>query len=151
MLTRLARLRCNREKPCHNCSVRNEEASCKYEGLKKGTALSSHEHSLRQGVSVQQRINHLEGLVKRLMEQQHPCTPSRDITKSEPSTGDTTSDASDLAHSPGKTVIDGVHSIYKGADSWYDVLQEVSQFNSSPFVYYISLTILRQYISGSAI
>ncbi|GAD97950.1 conserved hypothetical protein [Paecilomyces variotii No. 5] len=59
--------------------------------------------------------------------EQHPNTPSRDIIESEPSTVDTTSDASDLAHSPGKTVIDGVHSIYKGADSWYDVLQEINE------------------------
>ncbi len=88
---------------------------------------------------MRQRIDHLEGLVKRLIAQRQEIPPndvvcSQDSPK--PGTGfvmtTVASDASDVACSAGTTVIDGVHSVYKGADDWSDVLQEVGRFPLSP-------------------
>lgn len=83
---------------------------------------------------MQQRIDHLEYLIKRLIAQRQELPPnnvvcSQDGPKPENrfTTPTVTSDASDLARSAGTTVTDGVHSVYKGADGWYDVLQEVSR------------------------
>jgi hypothetical protein len=84
---------------------------------------------------MQQRIDHLEGLVKRLMAQRQDIPPNNVVCSQDspkPGTGfvmtAVASDASDVACSAGTTVIDGVHSVYKGVDDWYDVLQEVSRF-----------------------
>lgn len=82
---------------------------------------------------MQQRIDNLEGLVKRLIYQQQINSQNEGIyTQNVPEPGVRSalplldSDALDVAGSPESTVIDGVHSIYKGAaGNWYDVLQEV--------------------------
>jgi hypothetical protein len=80
---------------------------------------------------MQQRINNLESLVKKLIDTQHKDTHlgSSDAgsfhPKSEYPAIEVASDASDVAHSTGTTVIDSTHSVYRGADDWYDVLQEV--------------------------
>lgn len=80
---------------------------------------------------MQQRINHLEGLVKNLIEAQRKDLPiaSSDAggpgPKSKYEATNVVSDASDVSHSTGTTVIDSTHSVYRSADDWYDVLQEV--------------------------
>lgn len=78
---------------------------------------------------MQQRINHLEDLVRNLIAQNHnaPITPEGVETGG--SFKDSVIDASESIHSPGKTVIDGGHSVYKGAEDWYDILQEVNDHN----------------------
>lgn len=127
-----ARLKCNREKPCQNCTARDERSTCNYKGSKNGSTPSAHQED--HGVDLmQQRIDHLEGLVKKLIAQRPDSSPSsRVYTQDSPGslTGPVTTasslDASDVACSTGTTVIDGSQSVYKGADDWYDVLQEVS-------------------------
>lgn len=122
LLTKLFRLRCNRERPCSNCTVRDERASCKYESPKNG---SGTHHATKQGDSMQQRINHLEDLVKNLIAQKQKAPITADGVETGPSVKDSVSNTSESTRSPGKTVIDGGHSVYKGAEDWYDVLQEV--------------------------
>lgn len=138
MLIKFSRLRCNREKPCQNCSVRDERASCKYESSKSGTS-SSHP-AAKQGDAMQQRIDHLEGLVKKLITQ-HQLNPPNEVAEIRSSGQKAMSDTSDSAGSPSKTVIDGVHSVYKGAEDWYDVLQEVCETphfpDPWPYIYYV--------------
>lgn len=127
------RLKCNREKPCQNCTARDEQTTCRYKGNKNGTTPLSQQNE--HGDPMQQRIDHLEGLVKRLIAQ-HQKIPPNDVVHSQdspkPGTGFVmtaeASDGPDVAYSAGTTVIDGVYSMYKGADDWDDVLQEVSQF-----------------------
>ena len=101
---------------------------------------------------MQQRIDHLEDLVKRLIAQRQDIPPndvvfSQDSPK--PETGfvmtAVASDASDVACSASMTVIDGVHSVYKGADDWYDVLQEVSRFLFSFSFLYIFRLVASSY------
>jgi hypothetical protein len=86
---------------------------------------------------MQQRIDHLEALVKKLISQRPDSSPSSTVyTQDSPGslTGSVTTasslDASDVACSIGTTVIDGSQSVYKGTDDWYDVLQEVSLLSS---------------------
>ena len=78
---------------------------------------------------MQQRINHLEDLVKNLIAQNQTAPITPEGFDSGPSTKGSVSDASESTHSPGKTVNDGGHSVYKGAEDWYDVLQEVIDHN----------------------
>jgi hypothetical protein len=75
---------------------------------------------------MQQRIHHLEDLVKNLIAQHQEVPSTTGGIESGPSIKDSVSNTSESTHSPGKTVIDGGHSVYKGAEDWYDVLQEVS-------------------------
>jgi len=84
---------------------------------------------------MQQRIDELEGLVKRLLSQRLEAPPDNAMRSQNcprPGTGPVvtavTSDAPDVTRSAGTTVIDGVHSVYKCADDWSDVLQEVGNF-----------------------
>ena len=85
---------------------------------------------------MQQRINRLEALVKRLV------APLQDIPNVDevvvennftPETSNVFSPpASDRSDERGletpTTVIDGHRSVYKGRDDWFEVLEEVSQF-----------------------
>jgi hypothetical protein len=116
-----ARLKCNRENPCQNCTARDERTTCKYKGSKNGTTPIAHQDE--HGDPMQQRIDHLEGLVKRLIAQRQEIPPNKVVCNKDspkPGTGfvmtAVASDASDVACSAGTTVIDGVHSVYKGAD-----------------------------------
>lgn len=127
------RLKCNREKPCQNCTARDEWAACKYKGSRNGAAPIAHQE---QEDPMKQRIDHLESLVKRLITQHHEVPPppesvihSRDSLEvgTKALVTPVPSDASDVACAS-TTVIDGVHSVYKGADDWYEVLQEVRLF-----------------------
>jgi hypothetical protein len=126
-----ARLKCNREEPCQNCTARNEQTTCKYKASKNGATTVPHQDE--HADPMQQRIDQLEGLVKRLIAQHQEFPPNNEVYSQDgpkPGTGHlmttVASDASVVASSAGTTVIDGVHSVYKGADNWYDVLQEVS-------------------------
>ncbi|KAK9245854.1 hypothetical protein V1506DRAFT_506084 [Lipomyces tetrasporus] len=130
---RTRKLKCNREKPCHNCTARDERTTCKYKGSDNGTTPIAHQDE--HADPMQQRIDHLEGLVKRLIAQRQEIPPNNVVCSQDspkPGTGFVmtavgASDASDVACSAGTTVIDGVHSVYKGADDWYDVLQEINK------------------------
>lgn len=73
---------------------------------------------------MQQQIDHLESLVKKLIAQ-HQQDPLSKTTETKLSIKNAISDGSDSTRSPGKTVIDAEQSVYKGAEDWYDVLQEV--------------------------
>jgi hypothetical protein len=133
-----ARLKCNRDKPCQNCTARNEQTTCKYKYSKNGATTIPHQDE--HGDPMQQRIDQLEGLVKRLVAQRQEFAPNNEVYSQDspkPGTGfvmtTVASDASDVASSAGTTVIDGIHSVYKGADDWYDVLQEVSHHLCSFF------------------
>lgn len=84
---------------------------------------------------MRQRIDNLEGLVKKLIaERQQPpslvadAAPTPALEGSRPeedlSLSDVSSKLQDVAGA-GKTVMDGIHSVYVGGDDWYAVLQEV--------------------------
>jgi hypothetical protein len=79
------------------------------------------------GDAMRQRIDHLEDLVKRLAAERGKVStdpgeiPKPDLTA--------TSDSKDV-EGGGKTLVDGIQSVYLSGDDWYSVLQEVSCFFS---------------------
>ncbi|EED19685.1 conserved hypothetical protein [Talaromyces stipitatus ATCC 10500] len=117
---------CRARKPCHNCTVRDERASCKYESPKNISATELQHHPSKRGNSMQQRINHLEDLVKNLISQHQQAPVSTGGAGTGSSMETSVFKASDSTHSPSKKVIDGAYSVYKGGDDWYDVLQEIN-------------------------
>jgi hypothetical protein len=80
---------------------------------------------------MQQRINRLESLVKTLVAQGQLKSSFEDIIlldnmverKDDPKTG--TNDISTALSTAGTIVVNGGHSVYKAANEWSDVLQEV--------------------------
>lgn len=79
---------------------------------------------------MRQRIDHLEGLVKKLIAERQNTSPPRNNLN----TADTNATsngaavpASDVLQvaGPSKTVTDGVRSMYLNANDWQAVLQEV--------------------------
>ncbi|KAH8163368.1 hypothetical protein CIB48_g4884 [Xylaria polymorpha] len=134
MLIRLPRLKCNREKPCQNCAARGEHTACKFRGPVNAAAPAA---SLNGDVA-RQRLDRLEELVKRLIaERPQSSVPQQSDYENGIRTPDTsrTSDTGhtsqagssaafdDTSHgSPqgmtGKTVMDGVHSVYIDGDDW---------------------------------
>ncbi|KAI1379214.1 hypothetical protein F4677DRAFT_410932 [Hypoxylon crocopeplum] len=130
---RARKLKCNREKPCQNCTTRNEEAACEFRGPKNGSLPAAHRDA--NGDGMRQRIEHLEDLVKKLIteRQQVPSpgvnvvhTPDSSKHKPEPAPFVVAPDSRDMAGT-GKTVMDGIHSVYLGGDDWYAVLQEINE------------------------
>lgn len=78
------------------------------------------------------RIDHLEGLVKRLIAERQnglsenaPHTPESSTPDDNKVLQGAHSHASEVACA-GTTMIDGTRSVYRGGDEWYDVLEEVS-------------------------
>lgn len=82
---------------------------------------------------MQHQIDHLEGLVKRLIAQRQDVPPNDVVcvqNSPKPGTGSIMTppalNVSDVACDTGPTmVINDIQSVYKGADDWVDVLQEV--------------------------
>lgn len=171
---RSRKLKCNREKPCQNCTARNEQVTCKFRrplsaaagsagNINSPTALrgaspaqslvggdrsdaSSNFAGYRSdaginGESMRQRIVHLEDLVRRLIaERPLPLSPPQSSTGASISTPEKTpektpgTDSSDaassddlLAAATGKTVMDGLRSVYIGGDDLSVVLQEINE------------------------
>ncbi|KAK9451148.1 uncharacterized protein V1518DRAFT_370393 [Limtongia smithiae] len=134
---RTRKLRCNREKPCQNCTARAEQAGCKFRASKNGVVATPVTHRDTNGdtTSIHQRIDHLEDLVKRLIaEGPRDLSPSKNVvytpesphTESEQALSSAPSDAPNMAGA-GQTVMDGIHSVYVGGDDWNAVLQQVNE------------------------
>ena len=119
------RLKCNREHPCQNCTARDEQTACVFQGPKAHVA----SRNANGGDSVRHRINHLEQLVTKLIaERQHGSSSNIQVQVHTPESPRLETDQSSLSsdHSnTGKTFVDGGHSAYFDRDDWYVVLQEV--------------------------
>ncbi|KAL4879252.1 hypothetical protein BJY04DRAFT_220369 [Aspergillus karnatakaensis] len=78
---------------------------------------------------MRQRLDHLEQMVQRLVSQQPPQpTPSPDVSQAgSDSVSLTTSNSGPI----GMTVIERGHSVYKPAEDWYDVLQEINELKKT--------------------
>ncbi|TAQ84990.1 hypothetical protein B7494_g6700 [Chlorociboria aeruginascens] len=155
---RTRKLKCNRVQPCQNCIARDEQATCEYKGSKSGTTLMARRGE--NGDPMQQRIDHLENLVKRLISHRSELPLSSVVSgqvSSKPENGSIrtamASDAPNTAFSAGMTVIDGVYSVYKGADDWHDInnLKKVwNQTQDEQTDYYVQPT-LSNTVDGSSL
>jgi Fungal Zn(2)-Cys(6) binuclear cluster domain len=120
-----SRLRCNREKPCQNCTTRNEVSNCQYTMNASPT-----EYPYKQSNPMQQRIDHLEDLVKSLIAQ-HQDISGKDRGTALGPTPEVSNSSSVISEGyTHTTIVDGVHSVYKGKADWYEVLQEVCRRHS---------------------
>jgi hypothetical protein len=123
-LTGIDRLKCNRELPCHNCTVRSESASCRYN---TGNAAVGAKRNPGIEADLQRRVNRLENLVTSLAAGERPQNIS--------DTGDSNDKADareEAGEGGGKMKTSGVmsinaeqQSVYKGSTHWKDVLDEV--------------------------
>lgn len=77
---------------------------------------------------MRQRIDHLEDLVKTLIKERQPVPTPTSITVPNP-THESPSPKPDpnLSGGTGKTIIDGMHSVYVSGSDWHVVLEEVCQ------------------------
>ncbi|KAL3482101.1 hypothetical protein BJX99DRAFT_82171 [Aspergillus californicus] len=123
---RSRKLKCNRDKPCQNCSVRGEQTACVYKGSVNGSAPQHSQH--RTGDPMRQRIDRLEDMVKKLITQSKdtPSTPPRETYNSV----DESVISPDLLRQVGTTVIEAGHSVYKATDDWHDVLKEINDLKA---------------------
>jgi len=82
----------------------------------------------KQNEPMQQRIDHLEGLVKKLLAERQDLSANNTSHSQGGQVGTeinpVATDASNAARGPSTTVIDGI-SAYEGAYDWHDVLEEV--------------------------
>ncbi|KAL5334159.1 hypothetical protein BJX70DRAFT_30374 [Aspergillus crustosus] len=152
---RSRKLKCSRDKPCQNCSVRGEQAACVYKGSTNDGASLVHGDKNGIGEPMRQRIDQLEQMVKRLVGQGPPRgqeaqsqsyglglgqggipgkevaagpTPSPDGSLGGYGSGSVSVSVDSFGSGAGGvTVIDGGHSVYKPTEDWYDVLQEVNE------------------------
>lgn len=75
---------------------------------------------------MRKRIDHLEGLVKKLIAQrQNTSSPSNDAADTIPEAEAGPASRSQEISGASKTIIDGVRSMYLNGDDWQVVLQEV--------------------------
>lgn len=65
---RKSKLRCDRSLPCGSCVRRDEAAHCSYQRPPQGSKVQTKGHSHTQQAAAEERLQHLESLVMRLME-----------------------------------------------------------------------------------
>ncbi|KAL4940975.1 hypothetical protein BDV06DRAFT_213049 [Aspergillus oleicola] len=111
------RLKCNREKPCQNCSARGE--TCYFKGSTNGgTATQTRD---RTGETMRQRIDHLEDMVKKLIEQ-HPTMPSPNESQGSVSSGKLDSGSGRL----GTTIVNELKEVWKDVEDEADAMPALS-------------------------
>lgn len=138
----ISRLKCNREQPCQNCTVRDNPKGCLYLGSEGGPASSLKPIQVE---GMQSRIDRLEQLVTSLVAQGHDPNGTAGSHVNSGSPEASSSDHSsafrapsaperhtppyeEIEHGIGVMKVDGNASMYKSTTHWYDVLQEVCKW-----------------------
>ncbi|KAH6637296.1 hypothetical protein F5144DRAFT_570177 [Chaetomium tenue] len=124
-LCRMRKLKCNRQHPCQNCTARDEQQSCKFRGQQNDGSGTS-EGIAPAGDKMRQRIDHLEGLVKTLTQERQPAPTPTKIAVPTPESHSPQTDP-DMSGGAGKTVMDGMHSVYVSGSDWHVVLEEIRE------------------------
>ncbi|KAL4962947.1 Zn(II)2Cys6 transcription factor [Aspergillus stella-maris] len=118
---RSRKLKCNREKPCQNCSARGE--TCYFKGSANGAPLAPARD--QNGEAMRQRLDHLEDMVKTLVQQNQEIVFPNESQTSSSATLDP--DQGRM----GITFVDKAHSVYKATQDWHDVLREVNKLKEA--------------------
>ncbi|KAH8718247.1 Fusarisetin A cluster transcription factor fsa6 [Beauveria bassiana] len=148
-LCRKRKLRCNRVQPCWNCSSRGLASSCAFPDT--STVVPSAAPATAAAASFQDRINHLEGLVVQLLQQDPPsdtsiippqlcakCTeplapaPVATTTTTTAVTSPLSLSSSSSLHAPdiGRLKIDSAKSAYVSSPHWSAVLSGLSELKA---------------------
>jgi hypothetical protein len=124
---RWSKLKCDRKHPCASCTKRGEELNCAYPQQQSSSKPDGKggSGSNRQNLA-EDRLLHLESLVKQIMENQpqaqtsHPAAPSKPVTP--PST------SSDTSHETQEVPLDS--SRYVGSTHWSAILDDIQELKS---------------------
>ena len=122
----MCRLKCDRVNPCQNCVARSQEDACYFRGNKDHPA----RRPQADGAATQERIEHLERLVKHLLSERAPPTalPVSSNSGEEPlqiiASHESLPPDSHFTTATGKTLVEDPISVFRGND-WRLVLQEV--------------------------
>lgn len=73
---------------------------------------------------MRRRIDHLEDLVKKLIQERQVVPTPTEIAVATPESHSPQTDP-DMSGGAGKTVMDGMHSVYVSGSDWHVVLEEV--------------------------
>ncbi|KAH6839637.1 hypothetical protein B0I37DRAFT_386929 [Chaetomium sp. MPI-CAGE-AT-0009] len=79
---------------------------------------------------MRRRIDHLEDLVKKLIQERQAVPTPTAITVPTPESPSPDPDP-DLSGGAGKTVIDGIHSVYVSGSDWHVVLEEIKELRKA--------------------
>ncbi|KAL6233532.1 hypothetical protein BDW75DRAFT_214854 [Aspergillus navahoensis] len=120
---RVRKLKCNREKPCQNCTARREESACVFKGSPHGAPSSPTDE--RNRTSMRDRVDHLEDMVKRLISNGQSVAST--VTPLSDDSSRLTGVVGLGSTRVGNTLMDGKHSVYKPTDDWRDVLREINE------------------------
>ncbi|KAM0742552.1 hypothetical protein ACQRIT_002729 [Beauveria bassiana] len=150
-LCRKRKLRCNRVQPCWNCSSRGLASSCAFPDTSTVVPSAAPATAAAAAASFQDRINHLEGLVVQLLQQDSPsdtsirppqlcakCTeplataPVATTTTTTAVTSPLSLSSSSSLHAPdiGRLKIDSAKSAYVSSPHWSAVLSGLSELKS---------------------
>ncbi|KAH6677704.1 fungal-specific transcription factor domain-containing protein [Halenospora varia] len=130
---RTRKLKCDRKEPCQNCSVRGEANACLYATSQTSKSLTPPGASCAsQAESMQQRINRLESLVRKLASQVENNEPSPDATNSPPSVHDEKerNHVTEIQHGVGVLQVSNGQSQYRGSTHWGDVFHELKELKN---------------------
>ncbi|KAM3516246.1 hypothetical protein MY11210_000005 [Beauveria gryllotalpidicola] len=140
-LCRKRKLRCNRVQPCWNCSSRGLASSCAF----PDTSTIVPSAPAKAAASFQDRINHLEGLVMQLLQQDSPSDTSippqlcakcaeplatAPVATTPTTTAVTSPPSSSHAPDIGKLKIDSAKSAYVSSPHWSAVLSGLSELKA---------------------
>lgn len=130
----ILRLKCNREHPCQNCTVRGTPTACLYADSSRGNVGKAAND--RHIGDVHQRIGRLESLITNIASREGVQTETSLNTVPWTSANGTLPDRGSqsyyrpteyeqLRHGIGIMKVDDDHSSYTGSSHWDDVFDEV--------------------------
>lgn len=131
---RARKLKCDRGHPCDGCIKRHEESSCVY-GKPASISLSASngKDGVRPNSKAQDRLKHLEDLVRSMVEspppaQQHPNTSYGVVTAVAPGSGDRKVNDTQDEGTINRTVNEG--GFYTGSTHWSAILQHIHELRN---------------------
>ncbi|CAG8979571.1 hypothetical protein HYALB_00013455 [Hymenoscyphus albidus] len=140
-LCRNRKLKCDRKEPCANCITRRE--TCSYAGSRRPVRGASTPNIRPQHVeSMQERIDHLESLVKRIASRDVPKNPIKDPciktngtthqngTEYTVARADENNSTDEIRHGVGVMRVSQEKSQYRGSTHWGDVFQELNELKN---------------------
>ncbi|KAF3014594.1 hypothetical protein E8E15_004107 [Penicillium rubens] len=120
---RYRKLKCCRNHPCGNCKKRGEATSCTYVG--RGPRAKA-QHGRSSPTLVQDRLHHLENLVKSLAQNQR-SEPDIDFNAVQPkSRADSDRDAALVPVDTGTLVVKNEGTSYIDGANWRAILEEIN-------------------------
>ncbi|OAG01963.1 uncharacterized protein CC84DRAFT_975996 [Paraphaeosphaeria sporulosa] len=124
---RRRKLRCDRKQPCQSCIRLGQASACSFPFSQRSHSPTSDSGNSINQSRFQERVNHLEALVRMLAERQQEkppvSTPDSTVTSN---TSITTEEGSTTASDFGLMVLQKNTSSYVESDHWTAILEEIN-------------------------